>query len=45
MATLEAILNESRNIPAFLPNIEALRDALTKAKDWSKIIDEIQVRV
>ncbi len=45
MATLEAIISESRNIPAYLPNIESLKDALKRAKEWAKKVDEIQVRV
>lgn len=32
MATLEAIINEAKGIPAFLPNVSALKDALKKAR-------------
>ncbi|XP_030827948.1 lysine-specific demethylase 5A isoform X2 [Strongylocentrotus purpuratus] len=42
IATLEAIINEARNIPVHLPNTISLKEALKKAKDWSKQIEEIQ---
>nr|XP_054751747.1 lysine-specific demethylase 5A-like isoform X1 [Lytechinus pictus] len=42
IATLEAIINEARNIPVHLPNTIALKEALKKAKDWSKQIEDIQ---
>ncbi|KAM9772415.1 lysine-specific demethylase 5A [Syngnathus typhle] len=42
MVTLESIVLEARNIPAYLPNILALRDALQKAKDWTAKVDAIQ---
>ncbi|XP_041724646.2 lysine-specific demethylase 5A isoform X2 [Coregonus clupeaformis] len=43
MLTLESIVIEARNIPAYLPNILALREALHKAKEWSAKVDAIQV--
>uniref|UniRef100_A0AAQ4RJQ6 [histone H3]-trimethyl-L-lysine(4) demethylase n=1 Tax=Gasterosteus aculeatus aculeatus TaxID=481459 RepID=A0AAQ4RJQ6_GASAC len=42
MATLESIVLEARNIPAYLPNILALREALLKAKDWTSKVEAIQ---
>ncbi|XP_061618826.1 lysine-specific demethylase 5A [Phyllopteryx taeniolatus] len=42
MVTLESIVVEARNIPAYLPNILALREALQKAKDWTAKVDAIQ---
>ncbi|XP_014675758.1 PREDICTED: lysine-specific demethylase 5C-like [Priapulus caudatus] len=42
MATLEAIIHESRGISVYLPNISALRDALKKAKDWTAKVEAIQ---
>ena len=42
MATLEAIISESRGIPAHLPNITALKDAVKKAKDWVVRVEAIQ---
>lgn len=43
MVTLESIVLEARNIPAYLPNILALREALQKAKDWTAKVEAIQV--
>uniref|UniRef100_A0A674BV38 [histone H3]-trimethyl-L-lysine(4) demethylase n=1 Tax=Salmo trutta TaxID=8032 RepID=A0A674BV38_SALTR len=42
MLTLESIVVEARNIPAYLPNVLALREALHKAKEWSAKVDAIQ---
>ncbi|XP_077565840.1 lysine-specific demethylase 5A [Stigmatopora nigra] len=42
MVALETIILEAGNIPAYLPNILALREALQKAKDWSAKVDAIQ---
>uniref|UniRef100_A0A9L0ISB8 [histone H3]-trimethyl-L-lysine(4) demethylase n=1 Tax=Equus asinus TaxID=9793 RepID=A0A9L0ISB8_EQUAS len=41
-ATLEAIIREAENIPVHLPNIQALKEALTKAQAWIADVDEIQ---
>lgn len=43
-ATLEAIIREAENIPVHLPNIQALKEALAKARAWIADVDEIQVR-
>lgn len=43
MVTLESIVLEARNIPAYLPNILALREALQKAKEWTAKVEAIQV--
>ncbi|XP_069142214.1 lysine-specific demethylase 5A-like isoform X2 [Argopecten irradians] len=42
MATLEAIINEAKGIPAYLPNVTALKDALKKAKDWTVKVENVQ---
>uniref|UniRef100_A0A3B4WYM9 [histone H3]-trimethyl-L-lysine(4) demethylase n=1 Tax=Seriola lalandi dorsalis TaxID=1841481 RepID=A0A3B4WYM9_SERLL len=42
MVTLESIVLEARNIPAYLPNILALREALQKAKEWTAKVEAIQ---
>uniref|UniRef100_A0A8D0DDX6 [histone H3]-trimethyl-L-lysine(4) demethylase n=1 Tax=Sander lucioperca TaxID=283035 RepID=A0A8D0DDX6_SANLU len=42
MVTLESIVLEARNIPAYLPNILALREALQKAKEWTSKVEAIQ---
>lgn len=43
MFSLENIVFEARNIPAYLPNILALREALQKAKEWTTKVEAIQV--
>lgn len=40
-ATLEAIIHEAENIPVHLPNIQALKEALAKARAWIADVDEI----
>ncbi|KAG9335221.1 hypothetical protein JZ751_005576 [Albula glossodonta] len=42
MATLESIVLEAKNIPAYLPNVLALREALQKAKEWTAKVEAIQ---
>ncbi|XP_047659762.1 lysine-specific demethylase 5A isoform X1 [Tachysurus fulvidraco] len=42
MATLESIIVEAKNIPAYLPNVLALREALHKAKEWTARVEAIQ---
>lgn len=44
MVTLESIVVEAKNIPAYLPNVLALREALHKAKEWTARVEAIQVR-
>lgn len=43
MATLESIVVEAKNIPAYLPNVLALQEALHKAKEWTARVEAIQV--
>ena len=43
MATLEAIIKEAEGIPAYLPNVTALKDALRKAKEWTNKVEAVQV--
>ncbi|KAL7982263.1 hypothetical protein Chor_009861 [Crotalus horridus] len=42
IAALENIVNEAKNIPAYLPNILALREALQRARDWTAKVEAIQ---
>lgn len=42
MATLEAIIKEAEGIPAYLPNVTALKDALRKAKEWTNKVETVQ---
>uniref|UniRef100_A0A8C3NIF2 [histone H3]-trimethyl-L-lysine(4) demethylase n=1 Tax=Geospiza parvula TaxID=87175 RepID=A0A8C3NIF2_GEOPR len=41
-ATLAAIIKEAENIPTLLPNIQALKEALGKARAWIADVEEIQ---
>ena len=43
-STLEAIINESKSIPAYLPNVCSLREAVRKANEWVGKVEAIQVR-
>jgi histone demethylase JARID1 len=43
ICTIETILKEAEAIPAFLPSIGTLKDALKKGKEWSAKIETIQV--
>ncbi|MEJ1279868.1 hypothetical protein NN561_010805 [Cricetulus griseus] len=45
MANLENIVNEAKNIPAFLPNVLSLKEALQKAREWTAKVEAIQVAV
>ncbi|KAA0721560.1 Lysine-specific demethylase 5A [Triplophysa tibetana] len=42
LLTLESIVMEAKNIPAYLPNVLALRDALHRAKEWTAKVEAIQ---
>ncbi|XP_029455800.1 lysine-specific demethylase 5A isoform X1 [Rhinatrema bivittatum] len=42
MTSLESIVNESRNIPAYLPNVLALKEALQQAREWTAKMEAIQ---
>uniref|UniRef100_A0A8C2U9J9 Lysine-specific demethylase 5A n=1 Tax=Coturnix japonica TaxID=93934 RepID=A0A8C2U9J9_COTJA len=42
MMALESIVNEAKNIPAYLPNVLALKEALQRARDWSVKVEAIQ---
>lgn len=44
VASLESIVNEAKNIPAFLPNVLSLKEALQKAREWTTKVEAIQVR-
>ena len=44
MANLENIVNEAKNIPAFLPNVLSLKEALQKAREWTAKVEAIQVK-
>ncbi|XP_063114624.1 lysine-specific demethylase 5A isoform X5 [Cavia porcellus] len=42
VASLESIVNEAKNIPAFLPNVLSLKEALQKAREWTAKVEAIQ---
>ncbi|XP_069084231.1 lysine-specific demethylase 5A isoform X1 [Pleurodeles waltl] len=42
LSALEAMVNECKHIPAFLPNVIALKEALNGAKDWTSKVEAIQ---
>ncbi|KAL8614742.1 hypothetical protein ACOMHN_055300 [Nucella lapillus] len=41
-STLETLIEEAKNTPAYLPNVCALQDAVRKANDWVAKVDAIQ---
>ena len=43
ITTLEAIVNEARHIPAYLPNVNALEEAMHRAHEWTCKVDGVQV--
>jgi histone demethylase JARID1 len=43
ICTIETILKEAEAIPAYLPNIGTLKDALKRGKEWSAKVETIQV--
>lgn len=42
--TVEKMIREADDIDAYLPDLEVLQDTLTKAKNWCKIVEEVQAR-
>ena len=45
ISTLESIVHEASKINTLLPNVNALKEALKRAHDWSNKVDRIQVRI
>lgn len=43
MGTLEVIVQEAAKVKITLPNVCALKEALTKAKEWCHKVDKVQV--
>lgn len=41
-STLESVIEEAKNIPAHLPNILALKDAVKRAKEWNSKVEVVQ---
>ena len=44
IASLEEFIHEADKVEAYLPSLDVLQDTLNKAKNWTKIMDEIQAR-
>jgi len=42
MGTLEVIVQEASKVRIILPNVNALKEALKKGKEWSERVDKIQ---
>ena len=42
MTTLEAIVHEASHIPASLPNISLLKEAIKRAKEWIAKVEIVQ---
>ena len=43
MTSIQAIVREASLVPVHLPNVNALKEALAKACDWSSKVDHVQV--
>ena len=44
MSQFEAVIEESRDIAAYLPQVEQLKEAVRKAGEWTARVSAIQVR-
>ncbi|KAM4700298.1 lysine-specific demethylase 5B isoform 2-T2 [Discoglossus pictus] len=42
LCSLSVALQEVKNIPAYLPNVEALRESVQKAREWLQNVDNLQ---
>ncbi len=43
ISALEAIIAEAGAVPAYLPNVRQLMDAVKKAKEWLDKVESVQV--
>ena len=43
VGTLEVIVQEASKVKIILPNVSALKEALHKAKEWAKKVEQVQV--
>ena len=43
VTTLQAIVNEADRVPAYLPKVLALKQALLDAQDWIGLVETMQV--
>lgn len=44
IASLEEFIHEADKVEAYLPSLDVLQDTLNKAKNWTKMMEEIQAR-
>lgn len=44
ISSLEEFIREADEIEAYLPSLDILQDTLNKAKNWSKMVEEVQAR-
>ena len=42
LSTLDSIVSEAASIPAYLPNVWSLKEALHKAKEWTSKVEAVQ---
>lgn len=44
IAAVEEFIREADEVEAYLPSLDTLQDSLNKAKNWTKLIDDIRAR-
>jgi len=44
ITAVEEFIHEADEVEAYLPSLDTLQDMLNKAKNWTKIVDDIQAR-
>ncbi|XP_066591934.1 lysine-specific demethylase 5A isoform X2 [Prorops nasuta] len=44
VVAVEEFIREAEEIDAYLPSLDSLKDMLIKAKNWTKLVEEIQAR-
>ncbi|KMQ88408.1 lysine-specific demethylase 5a [Lasius niger] len=44
IATVEEFIREADEVEAYLPSLDSLQDTLNKAKNWTKLVDDIQAK-
>lgn len=44
IAAVEEFIREADKVEAYLPSLDTLQDILNKAKNWTKVVNEVQAR-
>lgn len=44
ISSLEEFIREADEVEAYLPSLDVLQDTLNKAKNWTKMVEEVQAR-